>query len=141
MLKRWRVELLALVVAIAIGVGLGVILGVGGSSESEKVSDAATGYLQAFANDDPKGLCAELSPTVQARMKAAQVFGAGSCEDTARTSILGTPAKERAALKDAKITAVSIDGDRASVQFSPKLKGSSRMQLVKVGDTWLVNAS
>jgi hypothetical protein len=141
MLKRWRVEIFALVVAIAIGVGLGLILGVGRSSESDKVSDAAASYLQAFANNDPKGLCADLSPTVQARMKAAQVFGAGSCEDTARTSIVGTPAKERAALKNAKVTVVSVDGDKASVRFSPELKGNSVMQLVKVGDNWLVNAS
>ena|ERR1700754_551408 len=141
MLKRWRVEIFALVVAIAIGVGLGLILGVGRASESDKVSDAATSYLQAFANNDPTSLCADLSPTIQARMKAGQVFGGSSCEETARTSIGQIPANQRAALKNPKITAVSIDGDTASVTFSPKLKDSSQMQLVKVGDNWLVNAS
>jgi hypothetical protein len=141
MLKRWRAEIIALVVAVGIGVGIGLVLHVGRSSESDKVSAAATSYLNAFANDDPKGLCADLSPAVQARMKAAQVFGAGSCEDSARTSILGTPARERAALKNATITVVSVSGDKASVRFSPKLKGSDQMQLVKIGESWLVNAS
>src|SRR6201991_3693334 len=141
MLKRWRVEIFALVVAIAIGVGLGLILGVGRASESDKVTDAATSYLQAFANNDPAGLCAELSPTVLARMKAGQVFGGGSCEETARKSIGQVPANQRAALKAPKITAVSIDGDKASVSFAPKLNGSNEMQLVKVGDNWLVNTS
>jgi hypothetical protein len=141
MLKRWRVEIFALVVAIAIGVGIGLILGVGRTSESDKVSDAATSYLQAFANNDPQSLCADLSPTVLARMKAGQVFGGGSCEDTARKSIGQVPANQRAALKSPKISVVSIDGDKAAVSFSPKLNGSSEMQLVKVGDNWRVNTS
>src|SRR5262245_46086138 len=141
MLKRWRVEIIALAVAIAIGVGLGLVLGVGRTSDSEKVSNAAISYLQAFANNDSKTLCADLSPEIQKRMKAAQVFGGASCEDTARTSIAAVPAKERAALEEPQITVVNIDGDKAAVRFSPKLKGSSEMQLLKVGDNWLVNAS
>jgi hypothetical protein len=142
MLKRWRAEIVALVVAIGIGVAIGLILGLGGGeSESDRVSAAASSYLQSFADNDPQALCQDLSPAVQARMKAGQLFGGGSCEDTARSSIAKVPARERAALKDPKITVVTVDGNKAAVRFEPKLNGSDVMQLVKVGENWRVNSS
>src|SRR4051794_40050149 len=137
MLKRWRTELIALVVGVALGVGLGIALGVGpfGTSESDRARDAAAGYLLAFADDDPASLCAHISPLGRARLQ----FNARSCEQSAQTAITQLPKAQRTALADAKVTAVSLNGARGTAHFTPKLAGREDMQLVKVGGQWLVN--
>src|SRR4051812_37599567 len=139
MLRRWRTELIALVVGIAIGVGAGVLLGLGPfdrtPSEPDRARDAATAYLQAFADDDPGALCAHISPLGRARLQ----FNARSCEQSAQTAITQLPQAQRDALRDAKVTAVAISGTRGTAHFTPKLSGRNDMQLVKVGEQWLVN--
>ena len=42
MLRRWRAELIAFAVAIALGVGVALVLGIGRTSEEDKVGDVAT---------------------------------------------------------------------------------------------------
>src|SRR4051794_19500826 len=135
MLKRWRAELIALVVSVAVGAGIALALGVGRDAEPGRVQDAATGYLKAFADDDPAALCAHISPVSRARLQ----FGAQSCEAAAGTSIKQLPANQRDALRDPQVTVVSVNGTKATVRFAPKLAGRGDMQLVRIGDAWLVN--
>jgi hypothetical protein len=136
MLKRWRAELVALVLGLGIGVGIALALGVGrGESEPDRVRDAATAYLQAFADDDPTALCQHISPLGRARLQ----FGAQSCDASAQTSIARLPKGQRDALHDPKIAVVSVSANKAAVRFAPKLSGRGDMQLVKVGGQWLVN--
>src|SRR3954451_21443408 len=104
MLRRWRTELIALVVSIAVGVGVGLALGLGRTSEPDRVRDAATAYLHAFADGDPAAVCEHVSPLSQ------KLTGAQSCEEGARASIRQVPERERDALHDAKVTAVTIAG-------------------------------
>ena len=137
MLKRWRTELIALVVGVAIGVGIGVIAGVGpfGTSESDRASDGAAAYLKAFADNDASELCASISPLARTRLQ----FSGQSCLQSAATALNKLPQAQRAALADAKITGVSLNGTRGTAHFEPTLSGRDAMDLVKVGDQWLVN--
>ena len=132
MLRRWRTELIALAVSIAVGVGVGLALGLGRTSEPDRVRDAATSYLHAFADGDPAAVCEHVSPASQ------KLTGAQSCEEGARTSIRQISERDREALHGVKVTAVTINGERATVRFTPKLSGRDDMQLVKADGRWLV---
>ena len=135
MLRRWRAELIAFAVAIALGVGVALVLGVGRTSEQDKVKDAASAYLAAFADNDPVALCSAISPVARVQLE----FSSTDCATSARTAIAKVPAKDRAALRDPSITVASVSDAEARVQFSPKLSGTGDMHLVKRNDTWFVN--
>jgi hypothetical protein len=137
MLRRWRVEIIAGLIAVAVGLGIAIVLGLGrfGESESDRVREAALGYLHAFADGDPEELCEHISPS---RFQGA--LPSQDCESTARTAIDAVPADSREALHDASVTVVSVGDDRAAVRFEPALAGQSEMTLVKVDDDWVVGA-
>jgi hypothetical protein len=138
MLRRLPKELLFLPVGLAIGVLAGYLLNVNGwrDSESDHVREAATAYLQAFADDDPAAVCANISPLARTQLQ----LNAKTCEDSAKSSIAQLPAAQRAALKNPQITVVSVANDRAAVKFTPKLGQRGEMQLIKLRDQWLVNS-
>src|SRR3954470_24950230 len=91
--------LITLVIGVALGVGIGLLVKSLGSSESDKVSDAATGYLQAFADDDPAALCAHITPLARTRLQ----FNAQTCEQSAKTALAQLPKAQRDALRNAEI--------------------------------------
>jgi hypothetical protein len=138
MLKRLPKELLFLPVGIAVGILAGYLLNVNGwrSSEADHVREAATAYLQSFANDDPAALCASISPLGRTQLQ----FSARSCEDSAKSAMAQIPKAQREALKDPDISVVSVANDRAAVRYSPKLAGRGDMQLIKLRGQWLVNS-
>src|SRR4051794_10429017 len=138
MLRRLPKELLFLPVGLAIGVLAGYLLNVNGwrDSESDHVREAATAYLQAFANDDPAAVCANISPLGRTQLQ----FSSKSCEDSAKSSIAQLPKAQRAALKDPQVTVVSVANNRAAVKFTPPLGKRGDMQLIKLRDQWLVNS-
>jgi len=137
MLRRLPKELLFLPVGIAIGVLAGYLLNVNGwrDSEQDHVKEAATAYLQAFADNDAAALCATISPLGRATLQT----GARSCEDSAHSAIAQVPKAQREALKAPQVTVVSVNGRRAAVKMTPKLGGRGDMQLIKLADQWLVN--
>jgi hypothetical protein len=135
MLRRWRAEIIAFVLAVAIGLVIGRVFGVGGwgISDEDRVRDVATAYLHAFADGDAQAVCARVSPLSQ------QLTGAESCEAGARASMRQLPATERAALRAAEVTSVEVrGGTRATVRFVPKLNGRDDMELVKVDGRWTI---
>jgi hypothetical protein len=138
-MRKWLPkELLFLPVGVAIGVLIAWALNVNGwrDSEEDHVRETAKVYLQAFANNDPGAVCANISPLGRAQLQ----FSARSCEDSAKSAIAQVPKAQRAALKDPQVDVVSIANNRASVRYSPKLAGRSDMQLIKLRGQWLVNS-
>lgn len=135
-MRRLGIPILVLVVGVAVGVGIGLLVKSLETSESDRVSEAATAYLQAFGNNDPGALCASISPLGRAQLQ----FSASSCEQAASSTIARVPKAERDGLREPEVTVVSVNGNRAAVRFSPKLGGRSDMQLIKLADQWLVNS-
>ena len=138
-MRKWLPkELLFLPVGVAIGVLIAWALNVNGwrDSESDHVREAAKVYLQAFADDDPAAVCANVSPLGRTQLQ----FSARSCEDSAQSAIAQIPKPQRDALKDPDVTVVSIASNRASVRYTPKLAGRGDMQLIKLRGQWLVNS-
>lgn len=135
MLRRWRAEIIAFAVAIGLGVGVALIFGVGRTSEEDKVREAATSYLAAFADNDPVALCSAISPVARVQLE----FSSTDCATSAKTAIAKVPAKERAALRNPSITVKSVGDAEAQVTFSPKLSGTGDMHLVKRDEAWFVN--
>jgi hypothetical protein len=135
MLRRWRAEIIAFFVAVALGLVIGRVLHVGGwgVSDEQRAREAAVAYLHAFGDGDAEAVCAHVSPLSQ------KLTGAESCVAGARAGIRALAPADRAALRNANVSSVEVrGGERASVQFTPELNGETEMQLVKVGDRWLV---
>src|SRR4051794_37704101 len=106
-MRRARNILITLVIGVAIGVGIGLLVKSLGSSESDKVSDAATGYLQAFADNAPAALCAHISPLARTRLQ----LNSQTCEQSAKTAIAQLPNAQRDALRNAEVTDVVVAGN------------------------------
>jgi hypothetical protein len=134
MQKLWR-SAAVLVVGVAIGVGLALLIKNLRTSESDRVEEAATSYLQAFADNDPASLCASISPLGRTALQ----LNSQTCEQSAKTAIAALPKGDRDALHNAEITSVSVSGNNGSVKFTPKLAGRDDMKLVKLRDVWFVN--
>lgn len=135
MRKLWR-SAAVLIVGVAVGVGIALLVKSLRTSESDRVKETATVYLQAFATNNAAGLCSEISPAGRAQLQVNAI----SCEQAASATIARVPKADREALREPQVTVVSIDGNRAAVRFSPKLGGRGDMQLIKLGDQWLVNS-
>src|SRR5207244_796905 len=101
------------------------------TSESDRVSETATAYLQAFANNDRAALCTYVSPLGRTQLGCGQ---GGSIQAVKLT------AAEREALQHPQVTVVSVNGNNATVRFSPKLAGRGDMALIKLRDQWYVNS-
>lgn len=134
MQKLWR-NAAVLIVSVAVGVGLALAVKSLRTSESDRVEEAATAYLQAFAQNDPASLCASISPLGRTALQ----LNSQTCEGNAKTAIAALPKGERDALRDAEITSVTVSGDNSTVKFTPKLAGRDDMKLVKLRDVWFVN--
>jgi hypothetical protein len=135
MLRRWRVEIIAGLAAVAVGVAIVLGLGRFGESESDRVRDAATAYLHAFADGDPAALCETISPD---RFQGLGALRSQDCASSARTAIAAVPEDRRAPLHNAEVTVVSLSDASARVRFQPPLAGQSEMGLVKIDGEWLV---
>jgi hypothetical protein len=137
MLRRWRAEIIAFAVAIAPGLVIGRAFGVGGwgVSEEQRVRDAAVGYLHAYAEGDALGVCQRVSPRGRLQLE----YGVISCEDGAQRALARLPREQRARLRGAEVTAVSVSGRRATARFTPALGDVSDMRLIKLEDRWLVD--
>jgi signal peptidase I len=120
-----------LFVAVAAATAAACVTGCGGSSSSaELIKHAFSRYMAAIASGDPRGACAELSSSYQAKLRtAAQGAGinSGSC-----TAILAaeftsldsaTRARQRTLAATATVSAVTINGHTADLTVSTPLDG------------------
>ena len=95
-------------------------------------SDAAAGNGTAF--------CARVAPAGKAKITAQTSL---SCEDTVRLLASQLTPADRAAVRGAKVTGVTVTGDTAVVRYesNPRLARygfTGRTQLTRSGNRWLL---
>ena len=123
-LTRTRGSVLAVLVLLAAAL---TGCGVGAATNEEKISKAATTYLQALADGDPAEACAQL--TRRARGER--------CEQTMRERL---PRLDSDALKNAADGSmdIDVDGNRATAGLAEP--EGARFVLAKVGGEWRIDS-
>jgi hypothetical protein len=110
----------------------------GGSGDEDEVKKVVNGLYAGFADRDSNRVCDSLSR----KQRDAVTAGAGgkktqSCEQvmSIALSFVGDELKK---VKDAKVTAVEVDGDnaKATVEYRGKKSG---LGLAKEGGEWRIN--
>jgi hypothetical protein len=129
-MKRAGITLAVALTTLAIGCG-------GGDSDEDKITATVEDFASANIDEDWPQACAQI--TEQARQQLAKASkalgGKGSCEQALKVLVTRLDEAEvKKQLKDPKVTAVKVDGDKATV----KVNGEST-KLVKDGDDWLLD--
>lgn len=126
---------LALVLAAAVG----ACGSSGGGDDDTKVKSTVNGLYDAFAAKDEKKICSSLSDAQKKQItkSTAKSGKKQSCEQVMSFALafLGDQLKTA---KDAKVTAVKVDGDKATATVEYKGK-KGKLGLSKDGDNWLVS--
>jgi ketosteroid isomerase-like protein len=113
---------------IAIVIAAGLALAGCQQSEQDRVRDAVTAYLHAYADGDAKAVCALLAPELREAFKEG-------CEARIKKQSDALSEREREALHAQKVGSVSVAGDTARV----RIEGSKSVgTLRKVDGRWLI---
>jgi uncharacterized protein (DUF2147 family) len=132
-------SLAACAAVVVLAAGVTACGGSGGGDDKTKVENRVNGLYDAFASKDEKKICGSLSDTQKEQITKSSAKGGKkqSCEQVMSFALafLGDQLKTA---KDAKVTDVKVDGDKATatVEFKGK-KG--KLGLAKQGGDWLVN--
>ena len=131
-----RLTILSAVLALASGAAAC------GSSEDDKkeVEKTINGLYDAFAKKDGDKVCDSLSQKQKdALTRGTRRSGGGqSCEDILGFTFAFLPSKRLQATKNAKVTDVEIDGDKATATVENQGKRGG-IGLVKEDGKWLVS--
>jgi hypothetical protein len=113
------------------------VAGCGGGSDEDQIREAATDFTVAFADGDMDRVCELMTGEAKRKLVA---LGRGSCEQVMGLAGDAMDDAERDRLRDAEVTKVTIDGDRAEVVQTSGSETVDPLQLAKRGDEWLVDA-
>lgn len=130
-----RISVLAILMSAALG-------GCGGSDE-DQIRDAYVDFAEAFADADGEKVCDMLTRAGKRDVVAAGVVvgGGGDCPRTVKSLARLFDNGDLTALREAKVTKVTIDKDRAVVQGTANLDENAKpTQLRKVEGEWLIDA-
>ena len=107
----------------------------GCGSDEQRVEKTLTTYLTAVVEADGPTACAQLAPAARDDL-VSSVAGARDCEDAVRRYRSGLTAQQREELRTARVTEVSIEGDRATARVAGAESGS----LEQVEGEWRISA-
>jgi hypothetical protein len=131
--------LAACAVALVLAAGVTACGSSGGGSDETKVKSTVNGLYDAFAAKDEKKICGSLSDAQKQQItkSTAKSGKKQSCEQVMSFALafLGNQLKTA---KDAKVTAVKVDGDKATATVEYKGK-KGKLGLSKSGSDWLVS--
>ena len=130
--------------ALLAGVSLAAA-GCGGSdakSDDEQIRDTVSAYASAFADGDGTKVCERLTERAQKEVIAqGKALGGNftTCEQTIKQLTSVISGADKKALRDIKVTKITVDGDTATLQAGAGNSATTRMR--KVDGEWLVDGT
>lgn len=126
----------------------------GAKSEESKAKDAVTSFFAAVADDKGDDACVRLTPAGVQQISAAAFLlrTPGSCQDAIKALNRQLDSGDKKQLKSAKVTKVTVTGNRASVAQSDiqiQVSGQASLfhssnpgplQLEKVAGDWKISS-
>ena len=124
---------------LALAAGVTACGGGGGGDDKTKVEDRVNTLYDSFASKDEKGICSSLSDKQKKEITKSGNRGGKkqSCEEIMKFALafLGDQLKDA---KNAKVTDVKIDGEKATATVEYKGK-KGRLGLAEDGGDWLID--
>jgi len=108
--------------------------GEGAPPDDEAIRTTLTTYLGAVARGDARVACDQLGEGAR-RDLVRSVRGAENCQDAVRRYRSGITREQRDQLRAAKVTAVRVDGDRATAKV---LGGAESGRLQRRDGRWVI---
>ena len=105
-----------------------------GPSDEQAIRDTLTTYLGAVARGDSRAACARMADGAR-RDLVRSVRGARDCRDAVVRYRSGLTSEQRGQLRGAEVTAVRVDGDRATAKV---LGGAESGRLLRRDGRWLI---
>lgn len=103
-------------------------------SDEDAIRTTLRTYLGATARGDGRAACAQLADAAR-RDLVRSVRGATGCGDAVSRYRAGLTTEQRAQLRVGRVTAVHVDGDRATAKV---LGGAESGRLERRGGRWLI---
>jgi Putative lumazine-binding len=122
---------------------LAALAGCGSDSPKESVKKTVQTYVDGLGSQDGKKVCDQLAPSVQSQVK--QRGGTKDCAaaiDRFEKSPTGKAVAP--AFKNATVSTVTLNGDKATAVVSVKVAGqeaNTTVPLEKVGGKWRITAT
>jgi len=137
--RRFRTAPTLLVAASIVAAGCG---GSDAKSDDEQIRDTVSAYATAFADGDGKQVCQRLTARAQKEVvDQGKALGGNSttCEQTIKqlTSIIS--AADKKALRNIKVTKLTVNGDTATLRAGAGNTATTRMR--RVDGEWLVDGT